>query len=92
VLALHVDGLKSVARASDGFGDSKLSESIESLDTTYPFAVHRVWLDKPTGPERHPFVGTAGLGHIDNISCYHLFENESRQWAEGTGGSSVASI
>jgi isorenieratene synthase len=34
-------------------------------------------------------VGTSGLGCIDNISLYHLFQDESRAWAERTGGAVV---
>ena len=34
-------------------------------------------------------MGTTGLGPLDNISLYHLFEDESRDWAESRGGSVV---
>jgi isorenieratene synthase len=34
-------------------------------------------------------VGTAGFALLDNISLYHLFEAESRAWAERTAGSVV---
>jgi carotenoid phi-ring synthase / carotenoid chi-ring synthase len=48
-----------------------------------------MWLDRPAGPGRHPFVGTTGMGMLDNISLYHLFEGESRRWASRTGGAVV---
>ena len=53
--------------------------------------------DGPAGPELHraadpgrkPFVGTTGVGCLDNISLYHLFEDESRSWVQAHGGSVV---
>jgi isorenieratene synthase len=51
--------------------------------------VWRLWLDKPSAPGRTPFVGTTGMGLCDNISLFHLFEDESRAWAARTGGSIV---
>ena len=36
-----------------------------------------------------PFAGTTGVGILDNISCYHQFQDESRQWAADTGGAVV---
>jgi isorenieratene synthase len=56
---------------------------------THPFAVWRLWFDRPASPDRQPFAGTTGVGSLDNISLYNLFEDESRSWAERTGGSVV---
>jgi isorenieratene synthase len=70
-------------------GDPEWRSSIEGLSLTNPFAVWRLWLDKPSSAGRAPFVGTTGLGSIDNISVYELFEDESRDWVERTGGSVV---
>jgi isorenieratene synthase len=62
---------------------------VEALEVTYPFAVWRLWLDRPSNRDRRPFVGTTGVGCLDNISLYHLFEDESRSWVEANGGSVV---
>ncbi len=43
----------------------------------------------PSRPGRAPFAGTAGVGRLDNISLYHLFEDESRDWAARSGGAVV---
>jgi len=89
VLALHVPGLQSVVRASPDLGTAAWRRDVGGLGLTRPFAVWRLWLDRPTDPGRHAFVGTAGFALLDNISLYHLFEAESRAWAERTGGSVV---
>lgn len=90
VLAVHVPALKSILSASpDLQADAGLVRSIDQLGTTSPFAVWRLFLDRPADPARHPFVGTAGRGVLDNISLYERFEGESRRWALRTGGSVV---
>jgi isorenieratene synthase len=89
VLATHVPALREIIAASPGLGDAGWRASIAGLDTTLPFAVWRLWLDRPCAPERMPFIGTTGYGILDNISVYNLFEGESARWAERSGGSVV---
>lgn len=89
VLATTVPALRRIVDASPDLRGGELARRVGSLDVTLPFSVWRLWLDRPTAPGRAAFVGTAGLGLIDNVSCYHLFESESRDWAARTGGSVV---
>ena len=89
VLALDVPGLQAVVAASPDLDEPSFRRTVEGLAVTHPFAVWRLWLDRPSSPGRLPFVGTTGVGSLDNISLYHLFEDESRTWAERTGGSVV---
>jgi isorenieratene synthase len=90
VLAVTVPALQSIVAASPDLQvDSGLRKAIEELGVTLPFAVWRLFLDRSARDGRHPFVGTAGMGLLDNISLYELFEGESRRWAMRTGGSVV---
>jgi isorenieratene synthase len=89
VLATTVRGLQAIVEASPALGDAAWRRAIAALRATRPFAVWRLWLDRPLGSHRAPFVGTAGFGPLDNISLYHLFQGESRRWAERTGGAVV---
>jgi isorenieratene synthase len=89
VLALTVPGLREVVAASPDLDDAGFRRSVEGLELTHPFVVWRLWYDRPVNPDRQPFVGTTGVGCLDNISVYNLFEDESRQWAEKNGGSVV---
>ena len=89
VLAVTVPGLQRIVEHSPGLGDDRWRRRVRSLGVTRPFAVWRLWLDRPCKPERAPFAGTAGLGIIDNISVYESFEDESRRWAARTGGSVI---
>jgi len=89
VLALTVPGLQGIVAESPDLDDAGFRRSVEGLALTHPFAVWRLWFDRPANPDRPPFAGTTGVGSLDNISVYNLFEDESRSWAERTGGSVV---
>ena len=56
---------------------------------TRPFAVWRLWLDRPVAAERAAFAGTTGVGLLDNISVYDRFQDESAAWARAHGGSVI---
>ena len=88
VLALALPALQSVAAASPDLAGA-WRDDLMALPVTRPFAVLRLWLDRPMRPERAPFAGTTGFGHLDNISLYERFQDQSRAWAERTGGSVV---
>jgi isorenieratene synthase len=89
VLATHVPAVKALVAAADGLDDAAWRGRIDALRATNAFAVWRLWLDRPARADRVPFAGTAGVGRLDNISLYHLFEDESREWAERHGGAVV---
>jgi len=89
VLSTSVEPLKRLVAASPDLRDTGWRQKVDGLALTSPFAVWRLWVDRPSAPGRHPFVGTTGMGMLDNISLYHLFEGESRRWASRTGGSVV---
>ncbi len=89
VLAVTVPALKNLVAESPDLDEPAWRRGIEGLELTNPFAVWRLWMDRPTERGRAPFVGTTGLGPLDNISLYHLFEDESREWYERHGGAIV---
>ncbi|MDQ3036639.1 MAG: FAD-dependent oxidoreductase [Myxococcota bacterium] len=90
VLATCVPALRSIVGASaDLQSDATFASSVEGLRTSAPFAVLRLFLDRPAGDERPPFVHTAGLGALDTITLFDRFEGESHRWALRHGGSVV---
>ena len=88
VLALDVPGLQRLLESTP-FDRGPWSGRVRGLQVTLPFAVWRLWLDRPTAAGRAPFAGTAGFPLLDNISLFHLFEDESRAWAAAHRGSVV---
>ena len=88
VLALDVPGLQRLLPHTP-FAPGAWGARLRGLAVTRPFAVWRLWLDRPTASGRPPFAGTAGFPLLDNISLFHRFEDESRAWAAAHGGSVV---
>jgi isorenieratene synthase len=64
-------------------------EQLLATRTAPPFAVWRLWLDRPVGTDRSPFLGTSGFGPLDNVSVLELFEDGAAAWRRRTGGSVV---
>lgn len=89
VLAVTVPALQSIVQRSADLDDPAWRNAIAVQRPTRPFAVWRLWLDGPVRAGRTAFVGTTGVGGLDNISLYHLFEDESREWSARHGGSVV---
>lgn len=87
VLALDVRGLQHVVAASPEL--AALAPQTSALQETHPFAVLRLWLDRPVREDRVAFVGTTGVGLLDNISVYERFQSESAAWRQAHGGSVV---
>ena len=64
-------------------------ERLAATRSAPPFAVWRLWLDRPVRTDRPPFLGTSGFGPLDNVSVLELFEDGAADWRDRTGGSVV---
>ncbi|OBH52497.1 isorenieratene synthase [Mycobacterium colombiense] len=89
VLATDIAGLQRIVAASSDLGTDDWRAQIARLRTAPPFAVHRLWLDRPVAPHRPAFLGTAGHEPLDNISVLERYEREARDWAATHRGSVV---
>ena len=89
VLATDVAGLQRIIAASPDLGDDLWRARIQRLRTAPPFAVHRLWLDRPVAAERPAFLGTSGREPLDNISVLERYEREAADWARLNRGSVV---
>jgi carotenoid phi-ring synthase / carotenoid chi-ring synthase len=88
VLATDPATLRRLALES-ALGDEAWRERVAATRTAPPFAVWRLWLDRPVGDDRPAFLGTSGFGPLDNISVLERFEEGARGWAAAHGGSVV---
>ena len=70
-------------------GDEAWRERVAATCNAPPFAVWRLWLDRPVAPDRPFFLGTSGFGPLDNISVLERFEEGAERWAAAHGGSVV---
>lgn len=69
--------------------DEGWRDRVRAGRNTPPFAVWRLWFDRPVAPGTVPFLGTAAFGALDNVSAVHLFEERAASWVRRTGGSVV---
>ncbi|WP_374022278.1 FAD-dependent oxidoreductase [Mycobacterium sp. HNNTM2301] len=89
VLATDVAGLQRVVGASTGLATGHWRAQIARLRTAPPFAVHRLWLDRPVAAQRPAFLGTAGHEPLDNISVLERYERQAAEWSRAHHGSVV---
>lgn len=87
VLATTVPSLKKIVASSPDL--APMASSVASLDVTAPYAIYRLWLDRPLSPARPAYARGHGHGPIDSIAILDRLEGESRRWALATGGSVV---
>lgn len=89
VLALDVPGLREVVGSSPGLGTGPWRERIAAQRTAPPFCVRRLWLDRPVGSGRPPFLAVGGLPPLDNVSLLERYDSDAAGWARRHGGSVV---
>ncbi|SBS76317.1 Amine oxidase [uncultured Mycobacterium sp.] len=89
VLATDISALQQIVAASPELGDEGWRGQVRRLRTAPPFAVQRLWLDRPVDADRPAFLGTGGLEPIDNISVVSNYEVQAAQWARAQRGSVV---
>lgn len=89
VLATDVAGLQRVVGASTGLATDDWRTRIARMRTAPPFAVHRLWLDRPVAAQRPAFLGTAGHEPLDNISVLERYERQAAEWSRAHRGSVV---
>jgi len=89
VLATDVAGLQRIVAASTGLATDAWRAQIARMRTAPPFAVHRLWLNRPVGAHRPAFLGTADHKPLDNISVLERYESQAREWARAHHGSVV---
>ncbi|GAB49776.1 FAD-dependent oxidoreductase [Mobilicoccus pelagius] len=89
VLATDRAALQGIVAASPELGDKTWLAAVERGRIAPRFVVQRLWFEAPMRGGTAPFVGTAALGYLDNVSALHLFEDGAADWARRTGGSVV---
>ena len=87
VLALDPGALQTLLAASPVAPD--LARRAAAVQVAPPFAVTRLWLDRPVGPDRPVFSAVSGEDTLDSVTVYSRLEGESARWAARTGGEVV---
>jgi len=85
VLAVGPAALRRLVAASDGL-QAPLRTGVAGLTVSAPYAVARLWTDRPVHADRPVFSGVSREHTLDSITVYSRLEDGARQWAGRTGG------
>jgi isorenieratene synthase len=86
VLAADRAALQGLVARAAWLGDDDWRHRVSALAAAPPFAVWRLWLDRPPRPGSPPFLGTSGYGPLDNVSFVDQFEEGAAAWARAQDG------
>jgi isorenieratene synthase len=94
VLACDVRGAQAVlagstADASGAAALQRVRSRVAPMQVAPPYRILRVWFDRPLDPSRTDVIETPEFHPIVLMAQFHLLEDESRRWAETTGGSVI---
>lgn len=89
VIATDVPGVKNLFNLITGDNNIQLSQKIEKLQVSDPFAVARFWLDRDFNWEQSWFTSLSGYALTDSITLYHKIQTQFIEWSAKTGGSVV---
>ncbi|MGX6396391.1 FAD-dependent oxidoreductase [Rothia kristinae] len=89
VIAAGPEGIRRLGGTVRGIADEDWRTRVAGVRTAPPFAVWRLWLDRPVHGQRPAFLGTTGYGPLDNISVLERFEAGAARWRADHGGSVI---
>ena len=85
VVASNVRGVRELVKAS-GLKRPEFEAQVASLGEADPYAVYRLWLDRPLASKEFPFYTVSGYTYTDSISIYSDFQEPFISWAKKHGG------
>lgn len=91
VVASDVRGTRSLMKASNlsFLHSSEFESNVAALGEADPYAVYRLWLDKPIESADFPFYTVSGFTYTDSISFYSHFQEPFISWGNKHGGTVV---
>lgn len=91
VLASDVVGSRTIGAASSFIRDEQpaLHAQLDKLRPGQPYAVLRIWTDRPFNPDLPVFIFIERAKLLDSVTTYDRAEAESAAWAAEHGGSVI---
>jgi isorenieratene synthase len=85
IVATNVRGTRELIRNMPS-DNPDFKKRVASLGEADPYAVWRVWLDRPLSSATYPFYTVSGYKYTDSISIYSSFQEPFISWARKSGG------
>ena len=84
VVASNVRGVRELVKASH-LNHPEFEANVASLGEADPYAVYRLWIDRPLASKEFPFYTVSGYTYTDSISIYSDFQEPFISWAKKHG-------
>ena len=88
IVASNVRGIRELVKASQ-FNRPEFESKVASLGEADPYAVYRLWIDRPIDSAEFPFYTVSGYAYTDSITLYSHFQEPFISWAKKHGGTVV---
>ncbi len=85
VVASDVRGTRKLIKASQ-LRHPEFESQVASLEEADPYAVYRLWIDRPLTSAEFPFYTVSGYTYTDSVSLYSHFQEPFISWAKKYGG------
>ncbi|MEI7933706.1 MAG: FAD-dependent oxidoreductase [Chlorobiaceae bacterium] len=85
VIASDVRGTRKLIKASQ-LRHPEFESQVASLGEADPYAVYRLWIDRPLTSAEFPFYTVSGYTYTDSVSLYSHFQEPFISWAKKHGG------
>ena len=84
VVASNVRGVRELVKASH-LNRPEFEANVASLGEADPYAVYRLWIDRPLASKDFPFYTVSGYTYTDSISIFSDFQEPFISWAKKHG-------
>jgi carotenoid phi-ring synthase / carotenoid chi-ring synthase len=88
IVASNVRGTRELVKASR-LSRPAFESKVASLGEADPYAVYRLWIDRPLDLAEFPFYTVSGYTYTDSITLYSHFQEPFISWAKKNGGTVV---
>ena len=85
VVASNVRGVRALIKASQ-LNRPEFESKVAALGEADPYAVYRLWIDRPLASKEFPFYTVSGYTYTDSISIYSDFQEPFISWGNKHGG------
>ena len=85
VVASDVRGTQKLIKSSQ-LRHPEFESHVASLGEADPYAVYRLWIDRPLPSAEFPFYTVSGYTYTDSVSLYSHFQEPYISWAKKHGG------
>ena len=88
VIAADIPGMQAIVDRSPWIAEAQpeLAKNLQALETSYGYAVWRIWVDRDVRPGLPTFINVDRRRLLDSLTLYHRITDEAQTWVREQGG------